>query len=804
MGSKKTVQLFFVFFFLIILQLSIGFVHASNESPVIELSVVNENGAPLEDVDVQVVFTLDDITGSLKTYHTDSSGKVIIKFSPDNVDYYWPRKGSLTLRDLRRARFYIALFKKGYQNVYFLKDPLSRILWSWTDFEGYRVNATITMKKLGKPKIYQNGIFVIRYYDKFEELKIPYLVKQLKEDYEEIIRLLNITVKMDNITFQFVHGCLGCLPAAGFKTIYYPSHYSMFLNIKGRLRNIPHELTHILNNLMRVNSSEWAYPWMEEGIATIIGYLINFRHMGWSYEKTLKWLAYSDFIPIYDSYYLYHSRLGGSYLPWSKMLAMIAIENGGIDFLRNLYREYVDSLKDPVLREYLFTDYATIYLLSKVVGKDLTERFINEFNFDRNVILTQKKLFLKIRELYNAINQSFSQGRIQGAMEAKQLTRYIYTKVAIAGAKIRDLAEKRSTDFSEALTYYQEASDLIDKALNFTNMCQIKVEWVNPTTFLQMYVRVNDEVFPITPSPVIQKMVPCAKANITAFHEESDMVRLFSIVFNETIESRNLSLSLNKDVLILLKADYGFKTVIHRLNGSSRDFIVYYRPGPVTIKTNPIVQISPNTQLVFLRWESSIDIPEIARRKNEIVVNITYPGATITAVYQTQYKITIVSNMETLSQEIWKSKYDVVKLSFPKIVYLEENKTRAVFNKLSDSGLGEIKDNNLAMIVKRPETIYADYRIEHYVDIISNVTLGISSGWYENGTLLRIEAPLTVKDPKNGQLIFKGFSGDYNESRNSLELYVIKPLTIINIITIICTTKIIFCLRTIQVPYYMV
>ncbi len=103
---------------------------------------------------------------------------------------------------------------------------------------------------------------------------------------------------------------------------------------------------------------------------------------------------------------------------------------------------------------------------------------------------------------------------------------------------------------------------------------------------------------------------------------------------------------------------------------------------------------------------------------------------------------------------------------------------RAVF--VGWEGAVRTSDPQITIIVTRDVEIMAKWKIQYYVDVESKFGFnGSSSGWYDEGDIIRVWVNRTIIDFGNKtRYVFKGWQGDINSTSLVIELSVDKPMNI--------------------------
>ncbi|MCE4614352.1 MAG: hypothetical protein F7B60_02310 [Desulfurococcales archaeon] len=174
--------------------------------------------------------------------------------------------------------------------------------------------------------------------------------------------------------------------------------------------------------------------------------------------------------------------------------------------------------------------------------------------------------------------------------------------------------------------------------------------------------------------------------------------------------------------------------------------VFYWDIGSVhTIRiVEPVYYAAPGARVVFKGWNTG-------DTGKQLTINVTRT-ISIIGLYQRQYFIEVTSTYGNPTGSGWYSEGARVNMSVEKIFPLDLG-VRAVFKQWTGGITPENPTNFVYAFA--PTTIKAQWTIEYYVNLTSNVNASLSgSGWYEKGKVIRINAQDKVNKDDNTQYRF--------------------------------------------------
>jgi hypothetical protein len=146
------------------------------------------------------------------------------------------------------------------------------------------------------------------------------------------------------------------------------------------------------------------------------------------------------------------------------------------------------------------------------------------------------------------------------------------------------------------------------------------------------------------------------------------------------------------------------------------------------------VEVNAGIRYVFTSWTDS----QILTSKNILVTS----DAKYTALFETQYYLTIVSQYGSPTGEGWYKSGSIATFGVETFVDIDPSLTRKVFI-IWDKGLSPLSSEN-SIEIKEPLTVSAEWKTQHWLEVKSNVDeIQVSgTGWYDENS----NALITAKD----------------------------------------------------------
>jgi len=190
--------------------------------------------------------------------------------------------------------------------------------------------------------------------------------------------------------------------------------------------------------------------------------------------------------------------------------------------------------------------------------------------------------------------------------------------------------------------------------------------------------------------------------------------------------------------------------------------------GTVTVEVQPVVDQSPGVRQVFVRWSDG-------NAENPRQLTVTSDTA-LTAIYKTQYLLTVNRNGGATSPGGWYDAYAVVQVTATSPSNVIDNASRLVFTNWSGDYNSESASITLTMT--RPFTVNANWKAQFYVNIISPPGSVTGAGWYDVGAQATISAQSPIQVSANQRQVFAGWSGGLTSPESVVKVTVNSPITI--------------------------
>lgn len=183
-----------------------------------------------------------------------------------------------------------------------------------------------------------------------------------------------------------------------------------------------------------------------------------------------------------------------------------------------------------------------------------------------------------------------------------------------------------------------------------------------------------------------------------------------------------------------------------------------------------IIQLSPDSRLVFKKWSNNISDMTISILLNE-------PGF-LEAKWSKQFLLRVLSSYGNTSGTGWYDENSTANFSLnPKILDCG-NGTRRVFKLWIGEGEGSYSGMsvNQTIVIRNPVNETAFWRTEHYLTINSTYGNPLGAGWYNESSIARIFMESTVYETPEIRHIFLGWEGDIKSSENNMTITINSPV----------------------------
>ena len=361
---------------------------------------------------------------------TDSNGNFEIRL--DQVEQQIGSSATYSLDYILSWGFMLIAYKEGYIRGYSAVNLSKPEYYSWSSSgkgRGEKIINIYMYKHLPLKEI-KRGSITAQYYFEYQRkaaLKLmhftSYYVGVLKKklgvslENKDIIVDFNMGIKTPGV--GFAHASVkepNRVTVNWYPWITDPLNEDYFLLLV-------HELVHLFQD--RANSKDIlippASPWFTEGQAVAVSKAVLYEEGkgGASFEQQANDESvglpegYEDFID---------SKSGINYAKWGRMFSLIVLEakedtESEWDFIARFMKILDEFVENDAVgyvyggdRLYTLSDYETILVLSLATCKNLTDMFVQTFNFPADVLSNQRLAylkFLKVREYFNKMPYSW-------------------------------------------------------------------------------------------------------------------------------------------------------------------------------------------------------------------------------------------------------------------------------------------------------------------------------------------------------------------------------------------------------------
>lgn len=197
----------------------------------------------------------------------------------------------------------------------------------------------------------------------------------------------------------------------------------------------------------------------------------------------------------------------------------------------------------------------------------------------------------------------------------------------------------------------------------------------------------------------------------------------------------------------------------------------------VTFNADDVIDPGNKTRFIFIGWYSG---GRLISRESTIQINATQ-NMDYVATYVTEYQVSIDLGYQNIRK--WISRGDDLNIAVKTVRDLN-NKTRLIFNGWE----GDLEGENSTVNVKvyKPIESKALWKPQYYVEVVSEFANITGSGWYDNGSKVKIESPESEIYLGETKAILTGFLvnyysekyDDYFENKTSIEITVCSPITV--------------------------
>jgi M6 family metalloprotease-like protein len=171
--------------------------------------------------------------------------------------------------------------------------------------------------------------------------------------------------------------------------------------------------------------------------------------------------------------------------------------------------------------------------------------------------------------------------------------------------------------------------------------------------------------------------------------------------------------------------------------------------GTVSVEIEPGLNTTAGVRQSFTKWSDGDS-------HNPRQITITSDTA-LTALFKTQYLLTVNSNQGTTTPTGWYDANSVAAISATSPSNMIEHASRQVF--LDWSGDVNSNSSSVTVNVTKPLAVNANWKTQYYVMIMSSVGDAFGGGWYDAGETATISVRSTVQLENRTRQVFIDWNG---------------------------------------------
>ena len=206
----------------------------------------------------------------------------------------------------------------------------------------------------------------------------------------------------------------------------------------------------------------------------------------------------------------------------------------------------------------------------------------------------------------------------------------------------------------------------------------------------------------------------------------------------------------------------------------------WYAPGTqVEVSVTTAIPAGDGTRHAFQGW-SGAGSGSYSGPANPATVTMNGP-VTQTAVWRTEYKVDVISAYGNPTGGGWYGAGTTAHIAVNAAVN-SENGSRVGFKRWLGVGNGAYTGTNAAfdLVVSGPIVETAEWRVEYYLDIVSDRGHPQGEGWYESGQMVALSVDSTATVSAGVRYRFNGWTGtgqgSYTGSDRVVQIVMTKPV----------------------------
>ena len=251
----------------------------------------------------------------------------------------------------------------------------------------------------------------------------------------------------------------------------------------------------------------------------------------------------------------------------------------------------------------------------------------------------------------------------------------------------------------------------------------------------------------------------------------NDNERIVFVDWGDGDKSNPKTLKINGNCFLMANYKKQFKVSIDAGEGSVSGGGWYDEGSQAIIKANaPFTSPDGKTRLIFNGW-----VGDITSNAPELSLNVTQPYK-ISAKWLKQYYLEVKSSLGIVSGGGWYNENELAYIFIDKPLIVE-NGTRKMF--LGWSGDFNSNSLNASILMDKPKSIEASWKIEHYLKIESLYGTPEGEGWYTHNGIANFSIQKYLEFTNGTKRVFEGWVGDVNLNESSGSIKMDSPKTII-------------------------
>jgi len=247
----------------------------------------------------------------------------------------------------------------------------------------------------------------------------------------------------------------------------------------------------------------------------------------------------------------------------------------------------------------------------------------------------------------------------------------------------------------------------------------------------------------------------------------NDNERIVFVDWSDGDKNNSKTLKINGNYFLMANYKRQFKVSIDAGEGSVLGGGWYDEGSQAIIKANtPFTLPDGKTRLIFNGW-----IGDITSNLPELTLNITR-SYKLSVKWLKQYYLEVKSSLGAVSGGGWYNENELAHIFIDKPLIVE-NGTRITF--LGWSGDLNINSLNASILMDKPKSIEAYWRIEHYLKIESLYGTPEGEGWYIHNSIANFSIQKYLEFTNGTKRIFEGWIGDLNSTEPSGSIKMDSP-----------------------------